>query len=91
MKTVRAKALSLAVLVLGGAVLAWPRGATADKAPSPSGCQQWEVMLGTATRITIDAKSLPEAGKAFVEQAPPGWEPFAFTPGGQLVYRRCAK
>ncbi|MBC8132001.1 MAG: hypothetical protein H7X95_03395 [Deltaproteobacteria bacterium] len=75
-------------VVLVGASLAWSRGATADKA---AGCQQWEVMVAQPARITIDAKSLPEAGKPVVEQSPPGWEPFAFTPAGQLVYRRCGK
>jgi hypothetical protein len=82
-----------AMLVLGAFVVAmlligWPRGATADK---PTGCQQWEVMLTQATHMTIDVKSLPEAGKPVIETAPPGWEPFAFGPSGQLVYRRCAK
>ena len=71
-----------------GAVVAWPRGATADK---PAGCGQWEVMLAPPGRVNLDAKALPEPGKSFVEQAPAGWEPFAFTPAGALVYRRCAK
>jgi hypothetical protein len=78
----------VAGLVGVGVVVAWPRGATADK---PSGCAQWEVMLAPPGRITLDAKSLPEPGKSFVEHAPAGWEPFAFTPTGALVYRRCAK
>lgn len=88
MSTWRATAFLLTGLIIAVGVVAWPRGATADK---PAGCPQWEVMVGQATRITIDAKSLPEAGKPLIEQAPPGWEPFAFAPAGQLVYRRCAR
>jgi hypothetical protein len=79
-------------LVTMAAVIAWPRGATADRpAAPPPGCGQWEVMLAPPGRITLDAKALPEPGKSFVEHAPAGWEPFAFTPGGALVYRRCAR
>lgn len=93
MTNLRPAALPLGLLALVGAlVVAWPRGATADKAGTAVlPCPQWEVMLSQPTRVTIDAKSLPELGKAVVEQAPAGWEPFAFTPSGQLVYRRCAK
>ena len=93
MTNLRPAALPLGLLALLGAVLvAWPRGATADKpAAVVVPCPQWEVMLSQPTRVTIDVKSLPEAGKAVVEQAPAGWEPFAFTPAGQLVYRRCAR
>ena len=81
------------VLLVGGAVtmgtlVGWQRGATAEK---PTACQQWEVMLTQPARITIDAKSLPEAGKPVVETSPAGWEPFAFGPTGQLVYRRCVR
>lgn len=81
------------MLLIGGAVgmgafVVWPRGASADK---PSACQQWEVMLTQPARVTIDAKSLPEAGKPVVEASPAGWEPFAFGPTGQLVHRRCAR
>lgn len=82
-----ATVLLLAVGVIA-TVVGWPRGATADK---PGGCAQWEIMVAAPTRLTIDAKALPEAGKPLIEPAPPGWEPFAFTPGGQLVYRRCGK
>lgn len=93
MTNLRPAAVPLGLLALVGAlVVAWPRGATADKAGTAMlPCPQWEVMLSQPTRVTIDAKSLPELGKAVVEQAPAGWEPFAFTPSGQLVYRRCAK
>jgi len=80
-------------LVASAVVVAWPRGATAERPErqSPPGCGQWEVMLAPPGRITLDAKALPEPGKSFVEHAPAGWEPFAFTPNGALVYRRCAK
>lgn len=64
------------------------RAATADK---PSACQQWEVMLGQSGHVVTDVRSLPELGKPFVESSPAGWEPFAFAPSGQLVYRRCAR
>lgn len=60
-------------------------------AACPPSCQQWEVMLAPSTRTAADPKSLPEAGKPYVEQSPQGWEPFAFGPTGQLVYRRCAR
>lgn len=88
MKRFRLPVLFAGAMLGLGALLFGARGATADK---PSTCQQWEVMLGQPTRVTIDVKSLPEAGKPVVEPAPPGWEPFAFTPSGQLVFRRCAK
>jgi hypothetical protein len=92
MTNLRPAALPLGLLALLAAlVLGWPRGATADKPAVVAACPQWEVMLSQPTRVTIDAKSLPEAGKAVVEQAPAGWEPFAFTPAGQLVYRRCTR
>jgi len=86
----------VAVLVVAGAI-AWPRGATADKPPTSmpcaacAPCTQWEVMLASPGHVTLDAKALPQPGKSFVEQAPAGWEPFALTPAGALVYRRCAK
>ena len=81
--------LWIAILVVT-AVVAWPGGAAADKPIAPAACPQWEVTVGQATQVTMDARSLPQLGKPVVEQAPPGWEPFAFTPAGQLVYRRCA-
>lgn len=83
--------LAAALVALGAMV--WPRGATADKSPSttPPTCTQWEVMLAPAGHVTLDAKAVPQPGKSFVEQAPAGWEPFAFTPAGALVYRRCAR
>jgi hypothetical protein len=84
---------AVAVLVVAG-VIAWPRGATADKPSSCAACTpcvQWEVMLAPPGHVTLDAKALPQPGKSFVEQAPAGWEPFALTPAGALVYRRCAK
>jgi hypothetical protein len=77
-------------LVLAVLFVAWPRIATSADRPAPS-CQQWEVALASPTHLTIDARSLPEAGKPVTEASPPGWEPFAFTPTGQLVYRRCAR
>lgn len=79
----------LAVLFVS-CFLAWPRSAASADRPAPS-CQQWEVALASPTHLTIDARSLPEAGKPVTEASPPGWEPFAFTPTGQLVYRRCAR
>jgi hypothetical protein len=91
MESFRIKAVMAALV---GALLAisvvvfTPRRATAEK---PSGCQQWEVMLSEATHAPIDVKALPGLGKPLVEPSPPGWEPFAFGPTGQLVYRRCAK
>jgi hypothetical protein len=65
-----------------------PRPATAEKV---LGCAQWEVMLSEPTHASIDVKALPGVGKPLIEPSPPGWEPFAFGPTGQLVYRRCAK
>lgn len=88
MTNVRRIALLAAGLIAVGVVVSWPRGATADK---PPGCAQWEVMLASPGRVTLDAKALPEPGKSFIEQVPAGWEPFAFTPAGALVYRRCTK
>ena len=88
MTNVRKLTFLVAALAMPVAVVAWPRGATADK---PSGCAQWEVMLAPPGRLTLDTKALPEPGKSFVEQAPAGWEPFALTPAGALVYRRCAR
>jgi hypothetical protein len=82
------RVLVVAALLTLGLLMAWPRGATAEK---PSGCQQWEVMLSQAVRIANDSRPLPEASKPYIEQAPSGWEPFAFGPTGQLVFRRCAK
>jgi hypothetical protein len=87
------KVMLVGALVAGGAFFAWPRGANADKAApgqQPS-CQQWEVMVAPAVRSANEARPLPEAGKPIVESAPAGWEPFAFGPTGQLVFRRCAK
>jgi hypothetical protein len=80
--------LVVAGLVAVGWFLAWPRGATAEK---PSICQQWEVMLAQPVRSANDAKPLPEISKPYVEQSPAGWEPFAFGPTGQLVFRRCSR
>jgi|GEM_PF-4773432 len=78
------------VVVLAVLFVGWPRIAASADRPAPS-CQQWEVALASPTHLTIDARSLPEAGKPVTETSPPGWEPFAFTPTGQLVYRRCAR
>lgn len=94
MSTLRTFALVAAALV--AALIVWPRGATADKPDkpdrhAPAECPQWEVMLAPAMRLAVDTKSLPEAGKPMVERAPAGWEPFAYTPSGALVYRRCAR
>lgn len=95
----RAASLTAVVTCLAavGAVLGLPRGATAEKPPvaapvaGTTGCAQWEVMLAPPARVAMDTKALPALGKPVVEQAPVGWEPFAFTPTGALVYRRCAK
>lgn len=80
--------IATVVVVVLGVFAAWPRPATAEK---PGGCQQWEVMLSPSALAVIDASAVPEMGKPFVEKAPAGWEPFAFRPTGQLVYRRCTK
>jgi hypothetical protein len=79
---------SLAVAVLGIAlalVIALATHARADG----GGCPQWEVMLAQPPAIATMAPS--GIGKPVVEKAPAGWEPFAYAPSGQLVYRRCAR
>ncbi|MES1204561.1 MAG: hypothetical protein ABUS79_01365 [Pseudomonadota bacterium] len=80
--------VALGTAVTIAASVSGARHAAADKI---NGCQQWEVMLGQPARVVTDVKTLPELGKPFVEPAPAGWEPFAFGPSGQLVYRRCAR
>jgi hypothetical protein len=59
------------------------------RAQSAGGCPQWEVMLAQPPPILTVPVS--EIGKPVIEKAPAGWEPFAFAPSGQLVYRRCAR
>jgi hypothetical protein len=54
-----------------------------------TGCPQWETMLAQPGPITVVQPA--EVGKPTVEKAPAGWEPFAYSPSGQLVYRRCAR
>ena len=81
------KPLLVGALVLLGVFVAEARETPPDKLP---GCAQWEVMLAPSVRSASDSKPLPELGTS-VEQAPAGWEPFAFNPSGQLVYRRCAR
>ena len=55
----------------------------------PPGCPQWETMLAQPGLIMSVQPN--ELGKPVIEKAPTGWEPFAYTPAGQLVYRRCAR
>lgn len=53
------------------------------------GCHEWEVMMAQPSPI-ISAQPA-EIGKPLVEKVPSGWEPFAYSPSGALVYRRCAR
>ena len=82
--------MGAAVLAVAGRGIGAEREKERERASSGP-CQQWEVMLAPTTHAAADPKPLPELGKPFIEQAPQGWEPFAFGPTGQLVYRRCAK
>jgi hypothetical protein len=88
-KLVLALALVVGGALAGAAFTGVPRAAGAE-ANAP-GCAQWEVMLDALVRTNIDPKTIPAPGKPYVEKAPAGWEPFAFGPTGQLVYRRCIK
>jgi hypothetical protein len=83
--------LPFAALLAGAlAAFAW-RGAEVLAAPAAPAapCTQWQTAVHPDA---IDVKApLPEAGKPIVSTGPVGWEPFAFGPSGQLVYRRCVK
>lgn len=82
---------AVGALLVAGAVggLAPVRPASAAATTAPSTCAQWEVTLGPS--VTTKAATTTTAGSFAIDPAPPGWEPFAYMPGGQLSYRRCAK
>jgi hypothetical protein len=71
--------------VAAGLVLAF----TLSRGHAESGCPQWEVLLAQPPSILTVQPN--EVGKPVVEKAPAGWEPFAYAPSGQLVYRRCGR
>ena len=82
----------LVTVVLAGALvaLAW-RGMDVHAAggAGASACTQWQTAIYPDA---VDLRApLPEAGKPMISTGPVGWEPFAFGPSGQLVYRRCTK
>lgn len=69
-------------------------GQTAVSAVPPPSCAQYELLLAAPPSASAAGTSmrLPEYGKPAIEKAPAGgWEPFAYSPTGQLVYRRCAR
>ena len=73
--------------VAAGLALAFSLSRSEVRAQS-AGCPQWEVMLATPPPVAMVQPS--EMGKPVVEKAPAGWEPFAYSPSGTLVFRRCA-
>ncbi len=64
------------------------RAAAAEPAPT---CAQWELTLGPSVAIRSGTTKVTLATELTIEQAPAGWEPFAYLPTGQVSYRRCAK
>lgn len=86
--------LLVAASALAGALLfaLLPRATAEKSAPAAGGCGQWEVTIANPTTIVNTSDPLPTIGASpAAMRLPPGWEPFAYAPGGQLAYRRCAR
>ncbi|MFH0902955.1 MAG: hypothetical protein V2A73_20190 [Pseudomonadota bacterium] len=81
-------------LVLGSVVgFAVPSGESraggdASQSAAPFACAQWEVMSGSDGAASL-TNELPQYGKGHVTKAPAGWEPFASSVNGILLFRRC--
>lgn len=65
--------------------------ARAAAAEPKAECAQWELTLGPSVTMRAGTTKVTVATELAVEQAPAGWEPFAYLPTGQVSYRRCAK
>ena len=69
-------------------LVAVPRVIAEPKLPRPA-CTQWELTVANPA-VEATTGPLPTVGTmALPSKAPPGWEPFAYAPGGQVAYRRC--